>query len=266
MKDHARILWGGLAAASLVASGTGAALALEDVEVTPAPLATDEAVEVTSARADLCSPVHADASTGVFSWDQATVTPNSVIAGTFRGAAATLCNSTVGLTQTNPLEWKISVSGDVQNAFTATVDELAAEDSVRQTMTCSCGSNPADGRAIINAEVKGIPVTFLIEQACPVDGANTVTFVCSDGTEKAFPLGYVIGRHAVISYEVNDEDLSASVGGNNQLWMTSTPASYFVRDIVEVRITAEAEVPATPGEGFDYPNSPNVGMTSVNVA
>ena len=154
------------------------------------------------------------------------------------------------------------MGGDVENAFTATVDEgsRAAADSVSQTMTCSCGSNPADGRAIVSADVKGIPVTYLIEQARPASGANTVTFVCSDGTEQAFPLGYVIGRHAVC-YEVNDEDLSASVGGNNQLWMTSTPASYFVRDVVEVLITAEEEAPATPGDGFDYPNSPNVGIT-----
>ena len=88
------------------------------------------------------------------------------------------------------------MGGDVENALTATVDELAAADSVSQTMTCSCGSNPADGRAIVSADVKGIPVTYLIEQARPASGANTVTFVCSDGTEQAFPLGYVIGRHA----------------------------------------------------------------------
>ena len=66
--------------------------------------------------------------------------------------------------------------------------------------------------------------------------------------------------------QVNGEDLSASVGGNNQLWMTSTPASYFVRDVVEVLITAEEEAPATPGAGFDYPNSPNVGITGSSAA
>lgn len=259
MNERTTVLWGSLAAASLVAGGAGAALAT-DIPSSPT------AAVVAPAHEGASSIVRADASAGVFYWDQSTVTPNSVIAGTFRGATATLCNSTVGLTQTNPLEWSITVSGDVENAFTATVDELAAEDSVRQSMTCSCGSNPADGRAIISAEVKGIPVTFLIEQACPQAGANTVTFLCSDGTEQAFPLGYLIGRHAVISYEVNGEDLSASVGGNNQLWMTSTPASYFVRDVVEMRITVEDETPAIPGEGFDYPNSPNVGMTGASVA
>lgn len=265
MNNRKSIVWGSLAAASLVAGGAGAALASAAQTGTDAILSPAAAVEAVES-ASFSPVVKADAAQGTFSWTQDAVTPNAVIASTFRSAVATLCNSTVGLTQTNPLEWKISVGGDVENAFTATVDELAAADSVNQTMTCSCGSNPADGRAIVSADVKGIPVTYLIEQARPASGANTVTFVCSDGTEQAFPLGYVIGRHAVISYEVNDEDLSASVGGNNQLWMTSTPASYFVRDVVEVLITAEEEAPATPGAGFDYPNSPNVGITGSSAA
>ena len=57
-----------------------------------------------------------------------------------------------------------------------------------------------------------------------------------------------------------------SVGGNNQLWMTATPANYFVRDIVEVRITKEDVAPANPGEDAEHPNSPNVGMLSASVA
>ena len=142
---------------------------------------------------------------------------------------------------------------------------MASEESVEDLMSCTCGSNPADGAAIVTADVKGIPVTYLLERADANDGANTITFVSSDGFEQAMPLGYVIGRHGVISYEINGEDLSASVGGNNQLWMTRTPASYFVRDIVEVRITKEVEPPANPGEGFEYPNSPNVGITSASV-
>ena len=74
------------------------------------------------------------------------------------------------------------------------------------------------------------------------------------------PLAYVIGRHAVLSYEINDEDLSASVGGNNQLWMTKTPANYFVRDVVEIVVSTEAEAPEAPGVADEHPNSPNAGV------
>ena len=90
--------------------------------------------------------------------------------------------------------------------------------------------------------------------------------MAADGTTVAMPLSFVVAHHAVISYEVNGEDLSASVGGNNQLWLTGTSANYFVRDIVEVRVTCEDVVPANPGDDMDYPNSPNVGIVSASVA
>ncbi len=265
MKDYKRIAFGSIAAASLALGGAASALAA-DVPNAAEPTGDVAGMQAEATQTLATVVVTADALEGTFAWDQATNTPNATIASTFRGATAALCGATTDFAEVNPLEWQISVTGDVDNAFTATVDEMAAEESVNQNMTCTCGGNPADGKAIVNADVKGIPVTYLIERANPADGANTVTFVCSDGTEQAFPLGYVIGRHAVISYEVNGEDLSASVGGNNQLWMTATPANYFVRDVVEVRITKEDVPPANPGEGAEHPNSPNVGMTASSVA
>ena len=127
-------------------------------------------------------------------------------------------------------------------------------------MTCSCGGNPSDGKAIITAEVKGIPVNYLAGRAGAHSDANTITFVSSDGTEVAMPLAYVIGHHGVISFEINGEDLSASVGGNNQLWMMKTPANYFVRDVVQIVVSTEDEAPAAPGTNDEHPNSPNAGI------
>lgn len=197
---------------------------------------------------------------GEFSYSQTTVTPNAEIQRYFQRAAQAICGATPGFVAENPLGWKLSVSGDVDNAFTASVGELADEEAVKKVMTCSCGGNPVGGRAIITAEVKGIPVEHLLTRAQAHGDANTVTFISADGTETAFPLAYLIGRHAVLSYEINDEDLSASVGGNNQLWMTKTPANYFVRDIVSIVVSTEDEVPDTPGANDEHPNSPNVGI------
>lgn len=209
--------------------------------------------------------VSAEAIQGAFSYDQQTITPNDVIREVFRRATAALCNATDDLVASNPLGWRLAVTGDVEQAFDMAVDELAAESSVQQVMTCTCGGNPADGAATITADVKGIPVTHMLEKAEVKSGANTLTFVSSDGTELAMPLGYVIGRHAVLSYQINGEDLSASVGGNNQLWMARTSANYFVRDVVEIRVSTEAQPPANPGEGLDYPNSPNVGILTASI-
>ena len=263
MQDIKKNVLLGTMAATLVISGGGTALAEE------APQGASDASSA-STKADAASGVapsvnEAEASQGEFAYDQTAITPNSIIKDVFQRATAALCNATDDFAAGNPLEWKITVSGDVDQAFTLPVDELASESSVQQVMTCTCGGNPADGKAIITADVKGIPVSYLLDRAEARSGVNTVTFVSSDGTELAIPIAYAVGRHGVISYEINDEDLSASVGGNNQLWMTRTSANYFVRDIVEVRVTSEATPPENPGEGMEYPNSPNVGILSAEI-
>ena len=263
MADYKKAILASTVAATMVLGATGQAVAAEeaagDSPTGAAPVGARSETALTT-TAPTPTPVY-----GEFSYDQQTLTPNSVIRSTFRGATATLCGATTDLVVDNPLGWKISVTGDVEQAFSLPVDELASGDSVRQVMTCTCGGNPADGRASITAEVKGIPVPYLLERAETLPGANTLTFVSSDGTEVSMPLGYVVGRHAVISYQVNGEDLSASVGGNNQLWMTRTPANYFVRDVVEIRVSTEAQPPANPGEGMEYPNSPNVGILAASI-
>lgn len=217
------------------------------------------------AQVQVSSTGVADASLGTFSFDQNTITPNNVIASQFKVASATLCSATDEFIQVNPLEWRLSVTGDVNEQFSASVDELANESSVKQTMTCTCGGNPADGRATITADVKGIPITYLLDRADAQAGVNTITFISDDGTQVAMPLSYVVGHHGVLSYEINGEDLSASVGGNNQLWLAGTSANYFVRNVFEIRVTREEQVPDLPGKGMQRPNSPNVGITGAQI-
>ncbi len=265
MADKKQIAVSAVAATSLLLAGATPALAATADEAAGAAgqLASEGAAQSAETAGGY---VAADASEGQFAWDQTTITPNSVIREVFRTATNALCNATNDLAVDNPLQWRLSVSGDVENAFSATIDELAQEQAVQQTMTCTCGGNPSDGKAIITAEVKGIPVSYLVGRAAAQEGANTITFVSADGTEAAMPLVYAVGHHGVVSFEINDEDLSASVGGNNQLWLAGAPANYFVRDIVEIRITCEETVPPNPGEGMEYPNSPNVGVLSGAVA
>ena len=251
---------------TIVAAASATMLVAGAVPAFAAPAVdADQAAAVAESGQAAVGVVPADAAQGTFAWDQATITPNEVIKQVFSTMSQTICGSNFDFVAANPLDWKIAVSGDVDNAYVATVDQLASEQSTKQTMTCTCGGNPADGKATVTAEVKGIPVKGLLDRAGLAEGVNTVTFVSSDGTEIAMPYAYVIGRHGVISYEVNGEDLSASVGGSNQLWLAGASANYFVRDIVAVYATAEDEVPAAPGEDMEYPNSPNAGVLGAEV-
>ena len=204
---------------------------------------------------------------GTFSFSQATVTPIEKIRAVFQKAAAALCGADDELTVANAADWSITVGGDVQAGYSATLGELAQDDENTTIMGCACVSNGAGGPAAINAQVTGIPLAGIIQAAQPNADANTVTFVSEDGYNVSLPLDYVLARHSVISYEINGETLSSSVGGTNQLWIDSAAAKYFTRNIVEIRVTHEDVVPAAPGSeqavDGEYVNRPNVGIADV---
>ena len=205
---------------------------------------------------------------GAFSFSQSTLTPIEKIRAVFQKAATALCGADDELTVANASDWSITVSGDVGAGYTATLGELAQNDESTSIMGCACISNGAGGPAAINAQVTGIPIAGIIKMAQPAADANVVSFVSEDGYSVSLPLDYVLSRHSVISYQINGEALSSSVGGTNQLWIDSAAAKYFTRNIVEIRVTHEDVLPAEPGaerasEG-EYVNRPNVGVTDID--
>lgn len=199
------------------------------------------------------------AAIGEFSFDQTYVSPIADVAK-LQGVSKVACGGAEASSQVRSADWQITVRGDVDNAFCSTIGDLVDDASTPQLMTCSCGGNPAGGRAIVNAEVGGITVESLLAASQAHRDVNTVTFVAADGARVSVPLGYAVARHAVLGCEVNGQDIAKSVGSANQLWMAKTPANYFVKDVVEVIFTAEDEVPAAPSA--NNPASPNAGVLS----
>ena len=202
---------------------------------------------------------------GEFSFDQTTVTPNNRIADVFQKASATLCGASTELAVTQADDWSIAVGGDVANPYNATIGEIAQDDgTLSQIMGCSCAANPAGGRAVVNANVSGVSLAALIERARPAANANTVTLTSADGYTMSLPLDYVMQRRAIIASAINGEDLGASVGGTNQVWLDGTAAKYFTRNVVSIEVTAEAVAPAIPGSEDapedQYVNRPTVGI------
>ena len=202
---------------------------------------------------------------GEFSYSQTVITPNSRIAQVFQKATNALCQASREMTVAAPEDWTISVSGDVDNAYEATLGELAAQDEQTTVMGCACAGNPAGGAAIINAEVTGVPLAYIIEQAQPQEGVNTVTLVSEDGYRMSLPFEYVMARKSLLASAINGEGLASSVGGTNQLWVDAAAAKYFTRNVVAIELTVEPQEPAAPGsedapEG-QYVNRPNAGIT-----
>ena len=91
--------------------------------------------------------------------------------------------------------------------------------------------------------------------------ANTVEFTAADGKVERFPLQYLFDHHAMVVNRIGGQDLSRSMGGANQLWIASSTAKLFVRDIVKIEFTEESvppEVPSFEEEGMQFTNRPNV--------
>ncbi len=214
--------------------------------------------------------VQADRVEGTFSFTQDAVTANTHISTTFAYAGKYLCGSQYyaaaaggEAAATDPMKWSISVGGDVQNPFTATIAQMEDEGSVQTIMGCTCLGNPADGRASINAGVRGISLNYLMEQAGLADGVNTVVFTSADGYEVALPLSYVKYRFSIIAYLINDESFEDVLGCNNQLWLGSTSANNFARDVVSVTFETRQTPPPAPFTekgNASYGNLPNVAV------
>lgn len=267
MKRAITKIVGTAAGVTLLAPGAIAFGETVDTALPDASNATWSHVEGTSATAE--SPVVSVPNvSGGFSYQQSAVTPNWKIAEVFQKATSALCNATSEFTVTAAADWSLTVSGDVERAYTATLGELAADDEQTTLMGCSCAANTPGGAALINAEVTGVPLAAIIERAQPLPGVNSVTLVSEDGYSMSMPLDYVMARTSILSYLINNQGLSDSVGGTNQLWIDSTAAKYFTRNIVSIELTAEDEAPAVPGAedapDSQYTNRPNVGITGVS--
>lgn len=251
-----------------VAPGAAFAAGAQADSSTVASDAANGAVLTQTVGANWATPIVQEQTVeGAFSFSQATVTPIEKIRAVFQKAVVALCGADDELTVANAADWSITVGGDVQAGYSATLGELAQDDENTTIMGCACVSNGAGGPAAINAQVTGIPLAGIIKAAQPNADANTVTFVSEDGYNVSLPLDYVLARHSVISYEINGETLSSSMGGTNQLWIDSAAAKYFTRNIVEIRVTHEDVVPAAPGSeqavDGEYVNRPNVGIADV---
>lgn len=64
-------------------------------------------------------------------------------------------------------------------------------------------------------------------------------------------------------FDINGEPIAEVVGGANQLWLGSTPANYFARDIVNITLEEPQTPPPSPSSDevrAAYQNLPNIGV------
>lgn len=261
MKETGKRVAGVVGSAVLLSSmGLGAAVAVAD-EVTPEAAPVDRQEEQAASARQTAPEVK-----GEFAFTQQEVTPADVIARAMALAPKYLCGaqeSPVAATTDAATVGEIVFDGAVKHPCTMTAAEIGEAEQQRLIMGCSCSGNPADGASSVNAEVTGVSVVSLLNIVAPDADANTIVFTSADGYRVALPLDYVTQRYCPLVFNVNGSPIEETMGGENQLWLGSTSARYFARDIVRITLESRDVAPDAPdGDAAhgDYANLPNIGV------
>lgn len=192
---------------------------------------------------------------GNFAFVQDELTPPDEIFNLF-GTAATYACAKPGFAfdEVNRQEYYINVSGNIKKACTVSIKDLEKMESVNKEMVCTC----AMSLTAAQASVRGVRVADIISMAELEDGVNTITMKDASGYGIPMPLSYVLEKDALLVYEIGDVPLTTSQGAPVQVWMPDTVAKYFTRQVTEIELTAEEEVPEVQGPEEQYRAKVNV--------
>lgn len=192
---------------------------------------------------------------GAFAFSQDVLTPPDEVFNLF-GTAATYACAKPGFAfdEVDRQEYYINVSGNIKKACTVGIAELEKLESVERNMVCTCAMSVTAAQA----SVRGVRVADVISMADLEDGVNTITMKDADGYGIAMPLSYVLEKDALLVYEIGDVPLTTSQGAPMQVWMPDTVAKYFTRQVTEIELTAQAEVPEVEGPEDAYRAKINV--------
>lgn len=246
----------------VLSGASGASFAATQAEASYSPASVEEQTVQKFTESEI---VCMDEVVGEFAYTQAAIASNDVIKRNIADASQYMCGAHVLPDEDVAAgDWIIAVNGDVADSYAASFDDLANSSEVQTIMMgCTCASNPTDGRASVNAEVTGISALVLIGMASPNETANTVVFTSADGYQVELPFDYLKTHYCPVVFDVNGAPLAESVGGINQLWLGSTAASYFARDIVSITLEERQTPPPSPNSDEAreaYQNLPNVGV------
>ena len=143
-------------------------------------------------------------------------------------------------------EWTITVDGNVNAEYTATLPELIKEAEadgavITKTSKMVCNWNPVGGGGVTNTEITGIPVSWLVEKAGGYkDGTTGVKALRADGSSKrAFPVDKVDSDEALLVYKIGGEYLDATRGYPCTNWVEGVDAQINSKQIDTYHVTDE---------------------------
>ena len=160
MKKETRVI-GSLAMSGLMLAGGAAAVGVPMAEAATA----DQAFVAQTIDAEQSGANEVREVKGEFSFDQNRISETDSIRGMFMAAVNALCSPTVdnaAVAEAKPISVYV---GQIETMH-ALVSEMSAESEMSPySMGCACASNVAGGGAIVNADVQGVPLEEVMNQA-----------------------------------------------------------------------------------------------------
>lgn len=185
---------------------------------------------------------------GTFEFNQDVLSPKDDIFNLFGTALTGVCAKpafAVGDGEEAVGDYYINVGGRVKHGYRVDLNGFKIKEETK-IMSCNC----ATGEGVATASITGVPLSAILELAGLENNANTVTVRGKDGFGIPMPLSYALDKEALIVYKINGEELPDHQ--NTQLWMPGTVAKYFTRNIVDIEVTAEEEVPEVIEASDEY--------------
>ena len=161
-------------------------------------------------------------------------------------------------------QWTIKVTGDVDNPYEMTLDEMVQTFGTEtHVMKSHCTVNGPGEAMIYQAEVTGIPLAKIIEYAQPHEDANMLYPIGDDNYCYNIYTQTALDLNGLIITEMYGEPMPADQGYPCAFWCYQMSAGNFVKRIVELQVVHSDEASwdfygdftdATTGEPFDKPN------------
>jgi len=145
-------------------------------------------------------------------------------------------NSIKGTQHVDREEYTLKVNGLVEDEKEYTYDEVLEKDKYKKLITLDC----VEGWSV-TILWEGMLVKDLIEDAHPLEAANTVIFHAADGYTTSFPLTYVIDNPIIMAYKMNDVELPPERGFPFQLVAESKWGYKWIKWITKIELSDDPE-------------------------
>ncbi len=111
-----------------------------------------------------------------------------------------------------PNDWKLTITGLVDQPLALALDDLKAMPAVIEMRTLACISNPVGGDLMANAVWKGVRLKDLLARAGVQPSAQHIKLQAFDGFDTGIPLDLGQHENSLLVYEMNGEPLPIEHG------------------------------------------------------